>query len=485
MDKGLIQHIIDNFESYNSKTLLVENNDGFLFRKDIQAILERVGIIVCTGTSLEQRIAYELREEDGILVLPNRNKVNVLEDIARDSVLLDFSLEYYMTPFHIPSIVKVEVDILEKLFKKKLLFKQNKKETLALIHEVKSAEKRVQVPLNMDEFISDFDSELEKEHKDWNKICELISSAILSTIGSSQLQDVMKKVEEVNDLFQHVIQQNYQQSKNSSAVKKPQIVSKVLDYIDFNFRNEKIALIVADGLAYWQYELLQQSIKGIKQQYAIYSWLPSITQLSRQAIFRGDNPLLDYKQGPINESKLWFSYWESKGVNKHEIKYAHEDSDLSQLSLVSKFALVLKDLDAHMHHSHDFKMLLGLTKDWIERSKIISIIDELRDKGFRVFLTTDHGNIEAKGWRSLKGREKLGTNISGSRSERHIEYSKKWLTEEFMANNPELKDDVVMDDQSIYFKNNLSFSKSKTLVTHGGSHILEVLIPFVEISNDE
>ena len=171
----------------------------------------------------------------------------------------------------------------------------------------------------------------------------------------------------------------------------------------------------------------------------------------------------------------------SKGINKHEIKYSYEDADLSQLDLITKFALVFKDLDGHMHHSPDFKMLLGLTRDWIERSKIVSVIHELKKQGFRIFLTTDHGNIEAKGWRSLKGREKLGTNKSGSRSERHIEYSKKWLKNEFMANNPELKDDVVLDEQAIYFKNNLSFSKNKSLVTHGGSHILEVLIQFVEM----
>jgi hypothetical protein len=41
-----------------------------------------------------------------------------------------------------------------------------------------------------------------------------------------------------------------------------------------------------------------------------------------------------------------------------------------------------------------------------------------------------------------------------------------------------------MEDQAVYFKDDLSFSREKTLVTHGGAHLLEVLIPFIEITNE-
>ena len=137
-----------------------------------------------------------------------------------------------------------------------------------------------------------------------------------------------------------------------------------------------------------------------------------------------------------------------------------------------------------MHSSSDYKDLLTLTQNWIERSNIISHINKFKQLGFNVFLTTDHGNLQAKGWRSLKGREKLGTNKSGSRSERHIEYTEKWLSDEFITNNPEIKNSIVTEEQSIYFKSDLSFSRKETHVTHGGSHLLEVLIPFIEIIHE-
>lgn len=99
-------------------------------------------------------------------------------------------------------------------------------------------------------------------------------------------------------------------------------------------------------------------------------------------------------------------------------------------------------------------------------------------------LTTDHGNVEAEGWRTLSGREKLGTNKSGSRSQRHVEYTDQWLVKEFFNENEEIRDSVVIDEQAIYFTDNRSFSKEKQLVTHGGSHIFEVLIPFIKLSKD-
>jgi hypothetical protein len=81
---------------------------------------------------------------------------------------------------------------------------------------------------------------------------------------------------------------------------------------------------------------------------------------------------------------------------------------------VSKLAIVFKDLDDKMHSSTDYVDLLMLTNNWIERSGIIQMVDDLISRGFTVFLTSDHGNIQAKGWRGLQGREKLGTNNQGA-----------------------------------------------------------------------
>ncbi|MFB0937421.1 MAG: hypothetical protein QMB29_00625 [Urechidicola sp.] len=47
-----------------------------------------------------------------------------------------------------------------------------------------------------------------------------------------------------------------------------------------------------------------------------------------------------------------------------------------------------------------------------------------------------------------------------------------------------MKDSIAMENNAIYFKDDLSFSRDETLVTHGGAHFLEVLIPFIKITNE-
>jgi hypothetical protein len=484
MAKGLIQYIAESFKSHLSKVFLIENNDHFLYRKDVIEVFSQFGIEITNGTNIEQRIKYEMREADGLLILLSQDNSIYLEDIKSQSVAIEFSLANYLQSFHIPSIIDLDISILDKLFKNQPFVRLNRKETQDFIDKLNDESTTSELAYNLDEFIEGMNSLLNEELINWSVVSRLIADGISKTIGTPNFEEMYSHINKANVVFQDTLQSSYRQTKNSSAVKKPRIVSKILDYLNFNFRNKKIALIVVDGLALWQYELLKSRLPGLKHEEVIYSWLPSITQLSRQAIFRGDAPQTDYRQGPASEEKLWKAYWKGKGCHDFEVVYQHEKTDFSTIDLVSKLAIVLKDLDDKMHSSTDYVDLLMLTKNWIERSKIAYHVDALLSKGFIVFLTTDHGNIQAKGWRGLQGREKLGTNKSGSRSERHIEYSEKWLSDEFMTNNPEMGDSVVMEEQAIYFKTDLSFSNKESLVTHGGAHLLEVLIPFVEIKHE-
>ena len=484
MAKGLIQHITDRLKSYPAKVFLVENNDRFLYRSDVQDAFGAMGIEINHGNSMEQRITFEMREPDGLLVLLSQDNTNYLEDIKNEAVAIEFSLANYLQSYHIPSLIELDLSMLDKLFRNQPLVSLNRKETQEFIEKLKDEATSSEPEYNLAEFIDGLHVLLHEEEINWAVVSRLIAEGISKTIGTPKFEELYDQINKANTVFLETLQTSYPQTKNASAVKKPRIVSKILDYLHFNFREKKIALIVVDGMALWQYELLKTRLPGTKHEEVIYSWLPSITQLSRQAIFRGDIPLSDYRQGPTSEEKLWKMYWKEKGCHAFEVAYQHEKIDLSNIDAVTKLAIVFKDLDDKMHGSSDYADLLMLTKNWMDRSKIAQVIEDLLSKGFTVFLTSDHGNIQAKGWRGLQGREKLGANKSGSRSQRHIEYSEKWLFDEFMENNPDLENSVVKEEQALYFKNDLSFSSNELLVTHGGAHLLEVLVPFVEIKNE-
>ena len=483
MSNKLIHSVSTDLKSQSANVLLVENNDKFLFREDVILALSEEGIKISTGSALKQRLDYELRDDSILLVLLSDNRQSYLEDIENKSNRHEFFLERYLGSYHIPSLLDEDLLILDHLYLQNEIINLSKAETIKVVELARKDILKNRIDIF--KFKTELSDLTETKNINWSDVIKLLSRALLESIKTDSFASITEEINKVNIRFQKHLELNYHQMKNSSSIKKPKIVSKILDYLDFNFGKEKVALIVIDGLAYWQYSLMSNGIVANKIEESTYSWLPSITQLSRQAIFKGDVPDRSYIQNPRNEEKHWRSYWENKGFYNYEIRYQHEDSKLENLLNVKRLALVYKELDEYMHGSKDLTDLFKLTENWIERSQIPEVINELHDSGFNVFITSDHGNLHSTGWRSLKGREKLGTNKSGSRSERHIEYSEKWLKEDLLSNNPDLKDSVVQEAQAIYFKNNFSFSSKESLVTHGGSHILEVLVPFIEIRNDE
>ncbi|MFB0937422.1 MAG: PglZ domain-containing protein, partial [Urechidicola sp.] len=396
MDKSLIAHIVYDFRNHSNPVLLVENNDGFLYREDVIQLCKENNIKVVIGSSIKQRVEFELRDTNSILVLLSEDNSEYLEDIKQNSSALEFFIKDYISGYHIPTISNESIHTLEVLYQTKQLVALSKSQTIQKVKKVKSVVKKVKaIPLDLEELSESLDKVLTAAVIDWVRIAKITSKALLASIGTKQLEQVMLKIKDINAIFQDKLKRDFQSSKNSSAIKKPQIVSKILDYLNFNFKKEKVALIVVDGLSYWQYQLLSKKLPGLIKEDVIYSWIPSITQLSRQAIFRGDTPETDYKQGPINEGKLWENYWKKAGLNDTQIRYSYEAKTLTNLTRITKLAIVYKDLDSHMHHSNDYKMLKYLTLDWLERSEITTVIKELLEQEYKIFLTTDHGNIQA------------------------------------------------------------------------------------------
>tara|TARA_B100000963_G_C22637007_1_gene678161 strand:- start:3888 stop:5342 length:1455 start_codon:yes stop_codon:yes gene_type:complete len=484
MENSLIKHIIKVLSDYDAPVLIIENNDGFLFRTDVIEAFERKNINVSFGNNLAQRVAFELRDNSKTLFLINKDNRQYLEDVESIAIHSEFFLSQYLSEYHIPSVKDLPLSILDKLFIKKQLFSLSKSETIKEIEKVSAVSKSKNPKFDIDELKDRINEALETESIDWHQIATLFGDAFSQSIGTEQFTLVLKLIKEANEKFQEHIHSKYAQVKNSNPIKRPQIVSKILDYLDFNYKQNAIALIVIDGLSFWQYALIKNRLSGNKKEEITFSWIPSITQLSRQAIFRGSSPLESYKQNPTNESKLWRDYWKSKNFNDFEILYQHDTINVSNIDGIKRLGIVYKDLDDYMHSSKDYNDLLKLTENWLVRSKIQGTIQELLSKGFRVIITSDHGNVQAKGWRGLNGKEKLGTNKSGSRSERHLEYSEKRLKDEFLDNNPQLIDSIVEEEKALYFKDELSFSRRDNLVTHGGAHFLEVVIPFIEIINE-
>jgi hypothetical protein len=117
------------------------------------------------------------------------------------------------------------------------------------------------------------------------------------------------------------------------------------------------------------------------------------------------------------------------------------------------------------------------TEQWIAKSKIVDTISSLRANGFQIYITSDHGNIEATGLKNLTMKDKVGAL---SRSKRHLYFTNETLLQGFIEQNPTL--DVGKKGLSLYLKKQEAFTNENSqVITHGGSHLWEVIVPFITI----
>jgi hypothetical protein len=262
------------------------------------------------------------------------------------------------------------------------------------------------------------------------------------------------------------------------------VVSRILEHINAKPAKKK-ALLVIDGMNYWQWNILGKALSNADINFtsnASLAFIPTITAWSRQAIFKGDKP--DLSADNSKEAKLFETYWLNQGVPSFQIDFKKFSvNDPIAIESITPdttiLGLVCNDLDDIMHGS-----ILGngqlktSTEQWIVKSKIVNTISALKAKGFQVYITADHGNIEATGLKNLTLKDKLGAL---SRGKRHLHFTNETLLDSFMELNTNIE--VGKKGLSLYLKKQEAFTtENSQVITHGGSHLWEVIVPFISIN---
>jgi len=260
----------------------------------------------------------------------------------------------------------------------------------------------------------------------------------------------------------------------------------------------KIALVVMDGLAFDQWlvirhELSEQHPAWRFDESAAFAWVPTITSVSRQAIFAGKAPF--YFPSSIystdRESSLWQQFWMDHGLAGHEIAYLKGLGEPSTMRMIEEtlsvpklkvIGAVVDKVDRIMHG-----MELGAAgmhnqvRQWASEGFLSALLDLLLSNGFVVFLTADHGNVECVGC----GRPKEGMTAD-VRGERARIYSDSDLRANVAAKFPAAipwKNAGLPED----FLPLLSAGRSAFVqeghrtVSHGGVTLEEAIVPFIRI----
>jgi len=262
-------------------------------------------------------------------------------------------------------------------------------------------------------------------------------------------------------------------------------------------RIQKVALILVDGLSLDQWIVLRDSLSEKSptirfRENSIFAWIPTITSISRQAAFSGKAPL--YFPNSIyttdKEPALWTQFWEDQGLKQHEIAYVKGLRDGSPAELEELFThpeikvvgLVIDKIDKIMHG-----MELGAAgmhnqiHQWARQSFLANFLDLFLNRGFQIFLTSDHGNIEAEGC----GRPSEGA-LADLRGERVRIYSDRLLRNnvqerylDCLAWDPiGLPEDYL----ALMAPSRRAFVREgERIVSHGGLSVEELIVPFIQV----
>ena len=261
--------------------------------------------------------------------------------------------------------------------------------------------------------------------------------------------------------------------------------------------NGKAALIVVDGLSLDQWIVLRDELAlqrpGLRfRESAVFAWVPTVTSISRQAIFAGTPPL--YFPSSIyttaKESSLWERFWLDRGLVARHVVYARGLGDgalgdtrtlLERLD-IRVAGLVVDKIDKIMHG-----MALGAAgmhnqiRQWAGEGYMAGLLDMLFDGSFSVFLTSDHGNIEARG--SGRPSEAALANIRGERARI---YSDPLLRSRVKERFPEAVEWPAIGLPDLCYpllapERSAFATVGARIVAHGGAALEEVVVPMIRI----
>lgn len=296
-------------------------------------------------------------------------------------------------------------------------------------------------------------------------------------------------------------QTHYADLPSLPAAKGPVMVHHIPRFLSMRREagEDKIALLVFDGLAVDQWVQIRESTAKQMQKVgfeenACFAWLPTLTSVSRQALFSGLKPreFADTIETTAREPALWSRFWQDQGLRDHEVFYrkglkrndqlGELEAALSQPSI--KIAgLVIDTVDEIVHGAVLGKRgIASQITTWCESGFVDRLFKLLLDQGFHVYLTADHGNVEAVG----QGRPNQGL-APELRGERVRTYRSETLAAESAAANANTcRMDIAGLPASfipLFAGERTAFvPKGEQVVVHGGISVEELIVPFVKIS---
>jgi len=304
----------------------------------------------------------------------------------------------------------------------------------------------------------------------------------------------------LNDAFLAFLQQTYPSVSFYDDNKGPIALHRVNQYIHRSVEERgRVALVVCDGMAVDQWFLLRDYLlaclkrKVEFRENRAYAIAPTVTSVSRQALFAGRMP----GNFPATVLKTtadadhWQNYWVNRGRRRRRVAYLNvkmtgQFDELRKItdSKNEVLAIVINFFDDIMHGVKDLKAGKRVFYDtlisYLNNSATDEFFDILLRAGYRVFITSDHGNVDAVG---------IGVQSPKALVEvyakRVIVFDQQPIAQAFADKHGlTLFRPLFLPDNlyPIYPQADGMFASKKDAgISHGGLSIEEMIVPFIEV----
>jgi hypothetical protein len=335
----------------------------------------------------------------------------------------------------------------------------------------------------------------------WAKLIFLMSEANGNTSSTNALR-IEALRSQVDKAFASWLSRRYAGLINLPPV-PPVMLHHVARYLHHQLfaTGNSVALLLIDGLSLDQWLIVRDALTSHQSNLnfhdsTVFAWIPSITSISRQAAFAGKPPIFfpNSLYSTAREPALWMQFWADHGLSADEVVYAKGlgEGDLNHLEELLSHpkarvaGLVIDKIDKIMHGME--LGTLGMhnqVRQWAQMPYLATLLDILLNRGFRVYLTSDHGNVEAKGY----GRPGEGA-VADLRAQRVRIYPDSILRSKVSERFPEavVWPPIGLPETclALIAPARLAFIREgKRKVSHGGNSVEEIIVPFIEIGRIE
>ena len=336
--------------------------------------------------------------------------------------------------------------------------------------------------------------------RNWAELC-CCPAQIELNLEPVQLNSFREAARKMDGLFMDWLKSKYT-ALGAQRLPRPHHVHHIPHYLAY-LRSlgqiQRAVYLVLDGLSLADWQIIQPvwtkrnpdwKLNGT----VLLAQVPTITAISRYALISGLRPA-DFSSN-LSEARAWELFWSREGVSEAACKllalqYDRQIDQQAELldPLVSFWCLIDDTIDKLTHHAtfgtadQQASLRLWLEPAGEQNSLLLEeIIDAYLERGFSVFIASDHGHVEAKG--IGQPSEGLLAQTRGKRARLYRDKLAALRVQSAFANTIRWDGDGILPDQvtALMPAAREAFAPAgETVVTHGGITIDEVMVPFVQI----